>query len=134
MKETGIIQCVIMTLSIGAISCASPPPSPPFVPEVGMSSEKVLGHLGVPDAEYVGEFGRESRSGSWDGRVWLYFGAQDPRYTKIDRCMKNILIFYPPDGDMQLNHWDAEVEWSTLDGSEPSSGSGRFCVGRERSN
>ena len=103
---------VLLLLLLLQTSCANPPPPlPPFLPQVGMTAEEVSARLGEPDAEYVSEFGSESDSGPWQGRAWIYFGDVDERYRHIDRRHKNLLVFYPAEGDMRLNHWERETEW-----------------------
>ena len=76
---------------------------------MGMSSHQVKSALGPPDFTYVSKFGRESQGGEWVGMVWVYFGEEDPRYKHVERRMKDLYVFYPPEGGMRLNHWKIEI-------------------------
>ena len=99
-----------VALIVGLVaSCASKPPPRTLNPTLGMSSEEVRSILGNPDAEFDSEFGHESENGEWTGRVWLYFGPLDSRYRFVKRRFKDTYVFYPPDEEMQLNHWIREI-------------------------
>ena len=104
---------ILATFFIGlALSCAQPPKTKyrkAFKPYVGMPASEVKDLLGPPDADFVSRFGQETKKGEWQGRVWLYFGDRDSRYHHVDRRLKDTLVFYPPDGDMHLNHWKFEL-------------------------
>jgi hypothetical protein len=75
--------------------------------KIGMGAEEVRLLLGDPDEQYVGEFGTDTGE-EWNGMVWVYFTELDKSLMYAKRYKKNILVFYPPDGDMKLNHWELE--------------------------
>lgn len=75
---------------------------------VGMSSSEVSGILGEPDEQYVSKFGA-AVGDEWVGRVWVYFIKPDPNLQYAKRYMKNMLVFYPSEDDMKLNHWEIEA-------------------------
>jgi outer membrane protein assembly factor BamE (lipoprotein component of BamABCDE complex) len=74
---------------------------------VGMSAEQVKSIFGEPDEQYTAPFGSDVGD-EWNGRVWIYFTQRDPRLQHVKRYKKNVFVFYPPDGEMKLNHWDIE--------------------------
>jgi hypothetical protein len=84
-----------------------------------MTAEEVRSILGDPHESFITRLGQESEGGAWDATVWIYFGERDERYLEVERLRKDMFFFYPPDGDMRLNHWVLEVERRSIDGVPP---------------
>ena len=73
----------------------------------GMSPAEIRTIFGSPDKIYDASFGKNVGE-PWTGRVWLYFTQVDRKFRYVKRYKKNLLIFYPPGGQMRLNHWVIE--------------------------
>ena len=73
----------------------------------GMSPDEVRAIFGSPDKIYDAPFGKNVGE-PWTGRVWLYFTKVDRKFIYVKRYKKNLLVFYPPGGQMRLNHWIIE--------------------------
>jgi hypothetical protein len=117
-KTTIYISVKLAVLSIFLLGCASTyqytyPGHKTFTEDnisklsVGMSSEEIRTIFGDPDEVYTAEFGQNTDE-VWTGKVWLYFTELDTQLKYAKRYKKNMFVFYPPEGEMTLNHWKIE--------------------------
>lgn len=74
---------------------------------VGMPPEEIVDLLGVPQEQYTAEFGADVGE-PWTGRAFVYFTELDRDLKYAKRYKKNLLVFYPSEGAMKLNHWELE--------------------------
>lgn len=74
---------------------------------VGMSHAEVIALFGDPDEQYVSEYGADVGE-PWTGRALIYFTNVDKDLEYAKRYRKNLLVFFPSEGEMTLNHWELE--------------------------
>ena len=74
---------------------------------VGMSHAEVIALFGDPDEQYVSEYGTDVGE-PWTGRALLYFTEVDRDLQYAKRYRKHLLVFFPSEGEMRLNHWELE--------------------------
>jgi len=98
----------VVGMMVAVAGCASSPPMVPLDLKAGLSAEAVRASLGEPDAAFLSEFGDETSEGKWIGMVWIYFGERDPEFKLVKRRVKDTYVFYPPEGQMRLNHFVLE--------------------------